>query len=106
MVEISILNDMLEKSIILNLDDKYECTSSPEKLENEAARRFVKQLPSLMYEPYQNLREPTCASCLADFKFGDEMSILPSCWHAFHEECVMDYFLENKNCPFCKKGFH
>jgi len=42
-----------------------------------------------------------CAICLCEYIEGDEMRYL-NCNHHFHSECVTDWLMRNKTCPFCK----
>jgi hypothetical protein len=42
-----------------------------------------------------------CAICLCEYQEGDEMRYL-NCSHHFHSECVTDWLMRNKVCPFCK----
>jgi len=42
-----------------------------------------------------------CAICLCEYVEGDELRSL-NCNHHFHSECVTDWLMLNKLCPFCK----
>jgi len=42
-----------------------------------------------------------CAICLCEYQNGDEVRYL-NCNHHFHSECVTDWLMRNKVCPFCK----
>jgi E3 ubiquitin-protein ligase RNF38/44 len=42
-----------------------------------------------------------CAICLCEYVEGDEIRFL-NCHHHFHSECVTDWLMLNKQCPFCK----
>jgi len=53
-----------------------------------------------------NLSIPTedssCAICLCEYEEGEEIRFL-HCNHHFHSECVTDWLLMNKTCPYCKR---
>jgi len=51
-----------------------------------------------------------CAVCLSAYSVGDVVtwSSNPSCIHAFHRECVLDWLIKQENetpCPCCRQEF-
>jgi len=43
-----------------------------------------------------------CAICLSPYEKNDKLRFLP-CRHHFHSECIDQWLLKNKSCPFCKR---
>lgn len=43
-----------------------------------------------------------CSICLEDFQADDPVSLLKSCAHAFHTDCVVKWFESKSKCPVCK----
>ncbi|XP_047976545.1 E3 ubiquitin-protein ligase RING1-like [Salvia hispanica] len=43
-----------------------------------------------------------CAVCLADFRDGDAVRLLPKCGHAFHVDCIDTWLRSHKSCPVCR----
>ncbi|RLN04084.1 RING-H2 finger protein ATL1-like [Panicum miliaceum] len=43
-----------------------------------------------------------CAVCLADFRRGERLRMLPHCRHAFHIDCIDAWLQDAANCPICR----
>jgi hypothetical protein len=46
-----------------------------------------------------------CAICLESIK-NDHACRMLSCFHIFHQKCVLDWLIQNPSCPLCKKQFN
>ena len=44
-----------------------------------------------------------CSICLENYK-KDDMIIILSCHHNFHEECLKGWFKDNNSCPHCREN--
>ena len=45
----------------------------------------------------QNIQEQTCSICM------EKVENIPlKCGHAFHDECVLEWFKINNTCPNCR----
>ncbi|CAI2729490.1 unnamed protein product [Schistosoma spindalis] len=42
-----------------------------------------------------------CIICMEKYCIGDEVIRLP-CFHAFHDDCFVDWILECLDCPICR----
>lgn len=43
-----------------------------------------------------------CSVCLAEFRDGDSLRLLPKCSHAFHLQCIDTWLKSQSNCPLCR----
>ncbi|OAY81579.1 E3 ubiquitin-protein ligase RING1 [Ananas comosus] len=43
-----------------------------------------------------------CAVCLAEFRDGELLRLLPKCGHAFHVACIDTWLRGHVNCPLCR----
>jgi hypothetical protein len=43
-----------------------------------------------------------CAVCLADFRHGERLRLLPRCRHAFHIDCIDAWLQGATSCPLCR----
>mmetsp|Transcript_9290 Transcript_9290/g.13815 ORF Transcript_9290/g.13815 Transcript_9290/m.13815 type:complete len:230 (+) Transcript_9290:26-715(+) len=59
-------------------------------------------------EGIQNLKREVCESpfvcsiCLENVVVGNEVIVLPNCFHKFHDECVSPWLVRNAICPYCR----
>jgi len=44
----------------------------------------------------------SCAVCLAEFRDGETLRLLPRCGHAFHRGCIDTWLRAHVNCPLCR----
>ncbi|CAN6381765.1 unnamed protein product [Urochloa humidicola] len=44
----------------------------------------------------------SCAVCLAEFRHGETLRLLPRCGHAFHRGCIDTWLRAHVNCPLCR----
>lgn len=43
-----------------------------------------------------------CVVCLGDLEDEDKVRLLPNCNHAFHLQCIDEWFVEHDSCPLCR----
>nr|GMC98110.1 RING-H2 finger protein ATL43 [Ipomoea batatas] len=47
-------------------------------------------------------RDKECAICIAGFEKGDISTILSSCNHKFHSDCIAIWLVLHQTCPICR----
>ncbi|KAG6537709.1 E3 ubiquitin-protein ligase ATL4-like [Zingiber officinale] len=45
---------------------------------------------------------PDCAVCLRSFRPGEDLRLLPACFHSFHAGCVDTWIQNSPSCPLCR----
>lgn len=50
----------------------------------------------------KDCNEDMCAVCLAEFKEGEQIRVLPDCLHFFHVPCIDTWLDLHSNCPLCR----
>jgi hypothetical protein len=66
-------------------------------------------LSKIIYHPGSGssnipFQQDTCTLCLCDYDDGDELTLLNSCGHAYHNGCIAEHFSKNTTCPVCRKS--
>ncbi|KAL6662031.1 hypothetical protein ACP70R_001415 [Stipagrostis hirtigluma subsp. patula] len=73
-------------------------------LEDAAIRR----MPTFRYRSSSGKRWPEaakaseCAVCLAEFRDGERLRLLPPCLHPFHIDCIDAWLQSTATCPLCR----
>lgn len=98
-------------------DDASDDEEDTKKTESETSPKsniFVEKLKSLrsglrLYEDQNaTLYSPkSCSICLEPYREGDDIcwSRNESCSHAFHQDCILDWLMDNDECPLCRENY-
>lgn len=67
---------------------------------------LIENFPRLVYSDVKGLKfgnSPLeCAVCLSKFEDQEELTLLPKCDHAFHTDCINEWFASSSTCPVCR----
>eukprot|EP00979_Chaetoceros_neogracilis_P009524 scaffold2166_cov144-Chaetoceros_neogracile.AAC.2 len=77
-------------------------------VDNLASWRSSRRLVTEMVDQSETLYSPkTCAICLEIYKVNDTVcwSANEACHHAYHFDCMMDWLMENDECPLCRENY-
>lgn len=55
-----------------------------------------------VYHGYQHGDDASCSICLADYRNGELIRMLPDCRHSFHALCVDAWLRLHASCPMCR----
>lgn len=65
----------------------------------------VESYPKVVYssaQPLPHLQDTACSICLADYKEGEILRMLPDCRHMFHAPCIDAWLRLHASCPMCR----
>mmetsp|Transcript_25018 Transcript_25018/g.59043 ORF Transcript_25018/g.59043 Transcript_25018/m.59043 type:complete len:165 (-) Transcript_25018:663-1157(-) len=48
-------------------------------------------------------KNPLCSICLQAFEIDQEISVVESCQHTFHSQCLKLWIQTSATCPYCRK---
>jgi hypothetical protein len=67
----------------------------------------IEKLKEVVFETPESMgiqaEDAQCAICLSTYETADKIRYLP-CKHHFHSNCIDEWLIKNKTCPFCKRA--
>lgn len=116
-----LLNDQMEEEIAIKAVEQQivdELCPNPDAMSYEQllqledkvghvnkglTRGQIQLLPLIRFNKREKIYKDNCNCiiCMEEFKENSELRKLP-CDHLFHPECIDQWLLNEKNCPFCK----
>ena len=61
----------------------------------------IDKLPDVKYDKNKYSENYQCIICMEEFENNENIKLLP-CDHIFHKNCIKQWLLKQKTCPFCK----
>ena len=61
----------------------------------------IDKLPDVKYDKNKYSENYQCIICMEEFENNENVKLLP-CEHIFHKNCIKQWLLKQKTCPFCK----
>jgi len=61
----------------------------------------IDNLPNKRFKKEKNREFFQCIICMEEFQEKEKVKVLP-CAHIFHINCIKQWLLKQKSCPFCK----
>ena len=61
----------------------------------------IDNLPNKRFKKEKNREFLQCIICMEEFQEKEKVKVLP-CAHIFHINCIKQWLLKQKSCPFCK----
>ena len=61
----------------------------------------IDKLPDVKYDKNKYSENYQCIICMEEFENNESVKLLP-CEHIFHKNCIKQWLLKQKTCPFCK----
>ncbi|KAL6646387.1 hypothetical protein ACP70R_017995 [Stipagrostis hirtigluma subsp. patula] len=67
----------------------------------------IRRIPTFRYRSSSKkwpeaVKASECAVCLAEFRDGERLRLLPPCLHAFHIDCIDAWLQATATCPLCR----
>uniref|UniRef100_A0A0D6QT23 RING-type domain-containing protein n=1 Tax=Araucaria cunninghamii TaxID=56994 RepID=A0A0D6QT23_ARACU len=68
-------------------------------------QEIIDGYPRMKFSGSNSLPRPqdaVCSVCLADYKEGETLRVIPDCRHVFHINCVDTWLRQSATCPICR----
>jgi hypothetical protein len=65
------------------------------------SKKQYDKLPFVKYDKDKYSENYQCIICMEEFEKNENVKLLP-CGHIFHDNCIKEWLLKQKSCPFCK----
>ena len=65
------------------------------------SKNQIDKLPIVKYDKDKYSENYQCIICMEEFEKKEKVKLLP-CGHIFHDNCIKQWLLKQKTCPFCK----
>ena len=65
------------------------------------SKKQIENLPNVYYDKDKYSENYQCIICMEEFEKKEKVKLLP-CGHIFHDNCIKEWLLKQKSCPFCK----
>ena len=91
----------LEKEFKNNYE-KYVEQYKNDYLKNKGiTKKQFDKLPKVKYNKEKYSENYQCIICMEEFEKNEKVTLLP-CDHIFHSNCIEQWLLKQRSCPFCK----
>ena len=65
------------------------------------SKKQFDKLPFVKYDKNKYSENYQCIICMEEFQKNEKVKLLP-CGHIFHDNCIKEWLMKQKTCPFCK----
>ena len=65
------------------------------------SKKQFDKLPFVKYDKNKYSENYQCIICMEEFQKNEKVKLLP-CGHIFHDNCIKEWLMKQKSCPFCK----
>lgn len=90
-------------------DDSTSADDDDRAAGDAAPIQIVNQRDALPLCTFHRLKDAaaaasSCTICLADYKGGEDVRMMPECCHVFHQSCIDPRLRIHATCPTCRNS--
>ena len=100
-VDQHIIDELCPNPDLMTYEELLELEDNVGKVNKGLTNQQIDNLPNIKYSKGKNNESKQCIICMEEFKEREKVKLLP-CAHIFHNNCIKQWLLKEKNCPFCK----
>ena len=101
-VEQQIMDDICPNPDAMTYEQLLQLEDNMGNVNKGLSIQQIQEIPIIKYRKYKSNGISQCIICMEEFEKREKVNLLP-CQHIFHINCIKQWLLKQKTCPFCKK---
>lgn len=101
-VEQQIIDELCPNPDSMSYEQLLELENKVGKVNKGLNKKQFDDIKLIKYNKYVNKENYQCIICMEEFQENEIVKLLP-CKHIFHSNCIKQWLMKEKTCPFCKK---
>ena len=100
-VEQQIMDELCPNPDAMTYEQLLQLEDNVGKVNKGLTNEQIDKLPTKKYRQKIDGDNNKCIICMEEFEEKERVKYLP-CGHLFHHDCIRQWLLKEKSCPFCK----
>ena len=100
-VDQQIIDDLYPNPDAMSYEQLLQLEDNMGSVNKGLTKNQFEKLPEVKYDKDKYSENYQCIICMEEFKIKEKVKLLP-CGHIFHKNCIKEWLLKQKSCPFCK----
>ena len=101
-VEQQIMDDICPNPDAMTYEQLLQLEDNMGNVNKGLSAQQIEKIPIIKFRKYKSNGNSQCIICMEEFEKREKINLLP-CQHIFHINCIKQWLLKQKTCPFCKK---
>lgn len=103
-VENQIISELSSHPDHISYEQLLKIKDDKKNLNTNVSEDKISSIPEVTYSTLYFGEIVQCMICMDEFKDNEKVKQI-KCGHIFHKECLVQWLLNQKNCPICDKQF-
>ena len=100
-VEQQILDELCPNPDTMSYEQLLQLEDNLGSVNKGLSNEQIDKLPLTKFKKKKFTENYQCIICMEEFEEKEKVKLLP-CGHIFHDNCIKQWLLKQKTCPFCK----
>ena len=100
-VDQQIMDELYPNPDAMSYEQLLQLEDNMGKVNKGLNSKQIDKLPFIKYDKDKYSENYQCIICMEEFVKKEKLKLLP-CGHIFHNNCIKEWLLKEKTCPFCK----
>ena len=100
-VDQQIIDELYPNPDAMSYEQLLQLEDNMGKVNKGLNSKQIDTLPYIKYDKKKYSENYKCIICMEEYVKKEKLKLLP-CGHIFHDNCIKQWLLKEKTCPFCK----